>query len=233
MADGEDAPALATRQAALSARRAFMLQILGKPTSINVRKVLWTCVELDLPHTLAPHGIGFQPTDTPEFLALNPNGLVPVLRDGDFVLWESNTICRYLAAAHPPADLLPPAPRERARVEQWMDWQAGELNNAWRYAFMALVRQSPAHADAQALAASVANWNRHMAMLDAQLDKTGAFVTGADFTLADVVLGLSLNRWSMTPLPAASRPPTPALEAYHQRLLARPGYRQHGANGTP
>lgn len=210
-----------------------MLQILGKPGSINVRKVLWTCTELALPFDLQPYGTGFQPTDTPAFRALNPNALVPVILDEGFVLWESNTICRYLCAAHGRTDLLPSAPRERASVEQWMDWQAGELNNAWRYAFMALVRQSPAHADAQALATSVATWNRHMAILDAQLDKTGAFVTGANFTLADVVLGLSLNRWSMTPLPAASRPPTPALDAYHQRLLTRPGYRQHGANGTP
>jgi glutathione S-transferase len=210
-----------------------MLQILGKPSSINVRKVLWTCAELALPHTLLPHGAGFQPTDTPEFLALNPNGLVPVLRDGEFVLWESNTICRYLAGAHARGDLLPHASRARAIVEQWMDWQAGELNNAWRYAFMALVRRSPAHADAQAIAASIANWNRHMAMLDAQVSRTGAFVTGADFTLADVGLGLSLNRWLMTPLPADARPEMPALAAYQQRLLGRSGYRLHGANGTP
>jgi glutathione S-transferase len=210
-----------------------MLQILGKPSSINVRKVLWTCAELALPHTLVPYGAGFQTTDTPEFQALNPNALVPVIRDGEFVLWESNTICRYLAGAHARADLLPQAPRARAHVEQWMDWQAGELNNAWRYAFMALVRRSPAHAEAQAIAASIANWNRHMGMLDAQLSRTGAFVTGANFTLADVVLGLSLNRWLMTPMPPDTRPALPALAAYHQRLLERPGYRLHGANGTP
>jgi glutathione S-transferase len=207
-----------------------MLQVLGKPASINVRKVLWTCEELDLPHQLEAFGSGFQPTDTPAFLALNPNALVPVIRDGGFVLWESNTICRYLASAHEHAELLPRAPRERALVEQWMDWQGGELNNAWRYAFMALVRRSPAHADTVAVAASTANWNRHMAMLDAQLQQTGAFVTGARFTLADVVLGLSLNRWLMTPM---TRPALPALAAYHERLLERPGYRLHGANGTP
>lgn len=207
-----------------------MLQVLGKPTSINVRKVLWTCAELGLPHELQPFGAGFGPTDTPDFIALNPNAMVPVIRDGEFVLWESNAICRYLAGAHARADLLPTAPRERALVEQWMDWQAGELNNAWRYAFMGLVRRSPAHADADAIAAGIANWNRHMAMLDGQLQKTGAFATGTRFTLADVVLGLSLNRWSMTPM---QRPALPALAAYHERLLERPGYRQHGANGIP
>ncbi|HEY9239634.1 MAG TPA: glutathione S-transferase [Burkholderiaceae bacterium] len=210
-----------------------MLQVLGKPTSINVRKVLWTCTELDLAHTLQPYGAGFQPTDTPEFRALNPNALVPVVRDGDFVLWESNAICRYLAAAQGRDDLLPGAPRERARVEQWMDWQAGELNNAWRYAFMALVRKRPDPPDPEALAASLANWNRHMAMLDAQVERTGAFVVGAQFTLADVALGLSLNRWLATPFPPGARPELPALAAYQQRLLDRPGYRQHGANGIP
>jgi len=207
-----------------------MLQVLGKPTSINVRKVLWTCVELGLRPELQPFGAGFQPTDTPAFLALNPNAMVPVIRDGEFVLWESNAICRYLASAQRRDDLLPSVPRERALVEQWMDWQAGELNNAWRYAFMARVRRSPAHADPESIAASIANWNRHMAMLDAQLHQTGAFVTGTCFTLADVVLGLSLNRWSMTPM---ARPALPALAAYHERLLERPGYRLHGANGIP
>ncbi|HBK46617.1 MAG TPA: glutathione S-transferase, partial [Xanthomonadaceae bacterium] len=126
--------------------------------------------------------------------ALNPNALVPVLRDGGFVLWESNTICRYLAARERRGDLLPAEPRHRARVEQWMDWQATELNGAWRYAFMATVRRSPAHADPAAIAASVAAWNAAMAILDAQLARAGAWVLGDTFTLADIVLGLSVQR---------------------------------------
>jgi glutathione S-transferase len=207
-----------------------MLKILGKPTSINVRKVLWTCVEADIPHELEEWGSGYRATETPEFLALNPNAMVPVIRDGDFVLWESNTICRYLAARQARADLLPTDRQQRARVEQWMDWQATELNNAWRYAFMALVRKSAEHGDAQAVAKSVANWNRHMGMLEAQLTRTGAYAAGPAFTLADVVLGLSLNRWLMTPM---DRPDAPALKAYLARLNERPGFRQHGANGTP
>jgi glutathione S-transferase len=207
-----------------------MLQILGKPASINVRKVLWLCEELGLPCELQPWGSGLRPTDTPEFRALNPNGLVPVIRDGAFVLWESNVICRYLAAQHGRTDLLPGTPRERAGVEQWMDWQATELNNAWRYAFMALVRQSPAHTDASAIVASASQWNRHMAMLDDQLARTGAFVAGSTFTLADVVLGLSTNRWYMTPI---ERPDLPAVAAYFERLSQRPGYLLHGRNGAP
>ena len=206
------------------------LKLLGKSPSINVRKVLWLCAELALDVEHEPWGSGFRPTQTPEFLALNPNGMVPVLVDGDFVLWESNTICRYLAGREQRADLLPTAPAERARVEQWMDWQATELNNAWRYAFMALVRRSPAHADAQALAHSVAEWNRLMQMLDGQLARTSAFVAGEAFTLADIVLGVSANRWYLTPM---QRPPLPAVQARFERLAPRAGFLAHVGNGMP
>ena len=211
-----------------------MLQILGRPNSINVRKVQWLCDELGLPYELQAWGAGVRPTGEAEFLALNPNGLVPVLRetrpDGDFVLWESNTICRYLAGREQRADLLPNATHERAVVEQWMDWQAGELNNAWRYAFMHWVRKSPAHADPQAAAASAVQWHRHMAMLDQRLAHTGAYVAGPQFTLADIVLGLATCRWLMAPL---QRPPLPAVAAYVQRLRARPGFLKHADNGVP
>jgi len=206
-----------------------MLKLLGKATSINVRKVLWTCAELGL----APE---HDPCDgTPPVTAtLNPNRMVPVLVDGDFVLWESNAICRYLARCYPAQDgtpLLPAAPHAAALVEQWMDWQGGELNNSWRYAFMALVRRSPQHTDAAALAAGVANWHHHMAMLDAQLANTGPYVTGGDFTLADIVLGLSVQRWMMTPFDV--RPDYPAVSAYYEHLSTRPAFLAHGRNGVP
>lgn len=207
-----------------------MLRILGKSTSINVRKVLWLCEELGLPFELEEWGSGHRSTSEPEFLALNPNALVPVIRDGGQVLWESNTICRYLAGREQRDDLLPRAPAERARVEQWMDWQATELNNAWRYAFMARVRQSPEHADPAQIEASVREWNRRMGILDAQLARTGAHVAGDAFTVADIVVGLSVNRWKMTPM---ERPELPAVTAYLHRLEARPGFRRHGGNGIP
>ena len=207
-----------------------MLKILGKPTSINVRKVLWLCEELALPCELETWGAGFRDPDTPEFRALNPNALVPVVIDGDAVLWESNTICRYLAGKHGRTDLLPTEPLARARIEQWMDWQGGDLNNAWRYAYMNLVRHSPAHPDAQAVAASAASWNRHMAILERQLEKAGGFVAGPVFTLADIGLGLSVNRWLMTPI---ERPALPHVQAYYERLATRPAFRRHGCNGHP
>lgn len=205
-----------------------MLQILGKASSINVRKVFWTCVELGIPFEQESWGSGFRSTDVQEFRDLNPNAMVPVIRDGDFVLWESNTICRYLAARHERDDLYPRALERRAVVEQWMDWQATELNNSWRYAFMALVRKSAQHTDPDAIANGIAGWNRHMAILDERLSKTGAYVAGDGFTLADIVLGLSANRWLMTPMP---RPELPSVAAYVERLGAREGFRLHGANG--
>jgi glutathione S-transferase len=207
-----------------------MLKILGKAVSINVRKVLWLCEELALPFELEPWGAGQRDPDVPEFRALNPNALVPVIVDGDVVLWESNTICRYLAGRQGRDDLLPREPLPRARVEQWMDWQGGDLNNSWRYAFMSLVRQSPAHQDPQAVAASAASWNRHMGILERQLEKSGDFAAGPGFTLADIVLGLSVNRWFMTPI---ERPDLPRVQAYYDRLATRAGFRKHGRNGTP
>ncbi|MFL6676437.1 MAG: glutathione S-transferase family protein [Massilia sp.] len=199
-----------------------MLRIIGKASSINVRKVLWTCAET---------GRSYEREEWQDsFARLNPNAMAPVIVDDGFVLWESNTICRYLCAQGQGSVLLGTDARQRARVEQWMDWQATELNNAWRYAFMALVRNSPAHTDATQVAASVGNWNRHVGMLEAQLCSTGQFVTGEHFTLADVVLGLSVNRWLMTPM---ERPDYPALRSWFERLGERPGFLEHGRNGTP
>lgn len=205
------------------------LVVLGKPSSINVRKVLWTCAEIGLQPEVQPWGSGHRSTQTPEFLALNPNGLVPVLRDGERVLWESNTICRYLAGKHRRTDLLPDEPGQRAAVEQWMDWQATELNTAWRPAFSALVRHQ-ADWSAVQVSASIARWSELMHVLDRQLSATGAYAAGKRFTLADVVLGLSTVRWTMTPMP---RPSLPAVEAYLERLSQRPGFMAHGRNGLP
>ncbi len=207
-----------------------MLKILGKASSINVRKVLWTCHELGLDYLREDFGAGFQPTDTPEFKALNPNGMVPVLIDGDFVLWESNVICRYLAAREGRSDLFSTDLQTRALTEQWMDWQAGELNNSWRYAFPALARNSPQHTDETLIKAGVSDWNRHVQMIEEQLLRSGDYILGDSFTLADIPIGLSVNRWSMTPMP---RPALPAVTAYYERLNQREGFRLFGRNGTP
>ena len=119
-----------------------MLHILGKIPSINVRKVLWLCTELNLPFEQEDWGAGFRTTHDPAYLALNPNGLVPVIKDDDFVLWESNTIIRYLANRYGGDALYPAA---GARAGQWIDWQGADLNRSWVGAFLGLVRKSPDH----------------------------------------------------------------------------------------
>jgi glutathione S-transferase len=206
-----------------------MLKILGRTSSINVRKVLWACAELDLAYEREDWGTGFRATSEPEFQALNPNRLVPVIQDGDFVLWQSNSIIRYLAATYGAEVFYPTAPRERARVDQWIDWQATELNISWSYAFLGLSRRSPAHQDPAAIAASCAAWAGTMAILERQLQTTGAFVAGERFSLADIPVGLSVHRWFGTPM---TRPDYPAVSAYYERLSQRPGFLVHGRNGV-
>lgn len=207
-----------------------MLQILGKATSINVRKVLWTCEELQLSFEQEDWGSGFRSTETPDFLALNPNAMVPVINDDGFVLWESNSIIRYLAARYDGSHLYPTDPQARARIDQWIDWQASELNRAWSYAFLALVRKSTAHQDPEAIAASSANWSKHIGILNRQIESTGAFVAGQHFSLADIPVALSINRWFSTPL---DHPDFPAVSDYFERLGQRPGFLAYCRNGTP
>lgn len=207
-----------------------MLKILGRASSINVRKVLWICDELGIPFEREEWGEGFQSPKEEAFKALNPNALIPVILDDDFILWESNTIIRYLANAYGGEWLYPQNPRQRARVDQWIDWQATELNTAWRYAFMSLVRHSPAHQDLTLLAAACKGWEYTMGILNQQLEKTGAYVSGDNFSLADIPVGLSVNRWYETPLDHAE---FPAVRAYYERLTARKGYAAWGRNGTP
>ncbi|SEI18178.1 glutathione S-transferase family protein [Pseudomonas asplenii] len=207
-----------------------MLQILGKASSINVRKVLWTCAELQIPFERQDWGSGFRDTGTAEFMALNPNAMVPVIDDDGFVLWESNTIIRYLANRTNALHLYPADAKARARVDQWMDWQATDFNKSWGYAFLSLIRQSAAHQDPEALAEGCRQWTRHMAILERQLDTTGAYVSGREFSLADIPIGLSVNRWFETPL---AHPDFPAVNAYYERLSQRAGFRLYGRNGMP
>jgi glutathione S-transferase len=207
-----------------------MLKILGRTSSLNVRKVLWTCDELGLAYEREDWGTGFASTKSPEFLALNPNGLVPVLIDEQGALYESNTICRYLAARFGHGHLLPIEPRPRAGVEQWMDWQATDLNPTWGYAFLALGRPTPGYDDPAKIAASVEAWNKAMTILDQRLQETGAHAAGHDFTLADVVLGVSVHRWIRTPMARAN---LPAVEAYYARLKQRPAFGRWALDAVP
>lgn len=198
-----------------------MLRIIGKASSINVRKVLWACDEI---------GIAYVRTDDGPEMRQNPNGLVPVIADGDFVLWESNTILRYLAHKWAARALLPEDPQRRAEVERWIDWQATEFNTAWRYAFSAIVRRNPAFHDAAQIEASRREWNRMAGIVETQLEATGGYIAGRAFSLADIPIGLSINRWIVTPM---DKPSLPHVDAYYERLASRPGFLKHGRNGIP
>jgi len=205
------------------------MRLLGRLSSINVRKVAWTCEEAGLDFTQEDWGRGFRPVTDPEFLALNPHALIPVLVDGGTILWESNSIVRYVAAKAGRADLLPADPAGRALVEQWMDWQAIELNGSWTYALNALLRKSPDHQDPARIAASLAEWDRLMGVLDRRFAES-AHVAGPDFTVADIVIGLSVHRWRSMP---RDLPQFPAVAAYYDRLNQRPAFAKYGPGCGP
>lgn len=201
------------------------MKILGRVSSLNVRKVLWTCAELGLEPEREDWGTGFRAVTEPGFVALNPNAQIPVLVDGDFVLWESNTIIRYLCNGYGGDRLYPAEAKARACVDQWIDWQASELNPSWVYAFQAIVRNSPLHADAALVERSLRQWTQMMTILDHQLEMTDGHVAGVDFSLADVPVGVSVARWFATPI---RHKPLPAVDAYLERLKARPGFQAFG-----
>jgi glutathione S-transferase len=208
-----------------------MLKVYGRANSINVRKVLWIAEEIGIPFEREDWGRGFRPVSDPEFLALNPLAVVPAIDDDGFVLSESNTIARYLAAKHGRTDLLPADLQGRAIVERWMDWQSQEFNNSYRAAVLAILFKSPLPGGQEAIDASLADWPKKLAMVEDQLRQTGSYIAGPEFTLADVAIGLAVNRWFMTP--TGEKPEFPAVSAYYDRLAERPAFRKHGRNGSP
>ena len=128
-----------------------MLRIWGRTNSINVQKVLWCCAELDLPFERIDAGMAFGIVETPEYRALNPNGRIPTLEDNGYVLWESNTIVRYLAMKHGLGALCPSDLAARFDAERWMDWQLTTLDRPVRNVFWALVRTAPEKRDPAAV----------------------------------------------------------------------------------
>lgn len=208
-----------------------MLKIYGRANSINVRKVLWTADEIGIPFEREDWGRGFRPLSDPEFQALSPFGLIPVIDYDGFILGESNAIIRYLAAARARDDLLPTEPKARAVIESWMEWQGIEVSNALRGAVMANVFNVKLPGGQEVVDASLSEWPKLMAVIEDQLRKTGAYIAGAEFTLADICIGLAVNRWFLTP--TGTKPDFPAMTAYEERLAQRPAYLRHGRNGTP
>ena len=202
-----------------------MLRLWGRLTSVNVQKVVWTADELGLACDRREAGGAQGVVDTPEYRRMNPNGLVPVIEDDGFVLWESNAIVRYLAAKHGAGTLWPDDARRRADVDRWMEWQSTTFTPAMRDAFWQTVRIPADKRDPAVIEASRAASEKAAAILDAHLAgrELVAGAAGAPFPPADIVLGCAAPRW--LPLPLA-REPRPQLERWYADLGARPGARQ-------
>ena len=204
-----------------------MLRIWGRANSSNVMKVLGTCEELGGPFERIDAGGAFGRTKEPDYLAKNPNALVPTIEEPDgFVLWESNAIIRYLARTRTPGNTLYPAdPRSAADCDRWMDWQLGALNAPMTTIFFTHVRIPEPDRDyaaaGKARDAAEALWG----MVEAKLG-TNPFLCGADLTIADIALGIYVHRWFALPI---ERKPMPALNAWYGRLKRRPGYVAHAA----
>ena len=195
-----------------------MVRVLGRVTSINVRKVLWALDELGIGYEREDWGLPLRDPNVPEFLALNPNGQVPVLIEDDGkALWESNGLLVYLAQTR--HGLLPKERCALGLALQWLGWQASELNPPWGYAVNALLRRTPGYDDEERIADSIRRWAAKMRILEAELALGHAFVAGDQFSIADIALGLSCHRWFMTPF---DRSDLPATEDYYRRLRARP-----------
>ncbi|MGN6579856.1 MAG: glutathione S-transferase family protein [Bordetella sp.] len=195
-----------------------MLKIWGRLSSVNVQKVMWTVRELALPHERIEAGGQFGVVDTPEYLRMNPNGQIPVIDDGGFVLWESNAIVRYLSSRYGEGSLWPADSRARADTDRWMDWQATEWQPAMVQAFLGLIRTPQEKRDHAAIAASTAKSNAKALMLEGILQNR-EFVGGSQITMGDIVLGCAAHRWLGIPM---ERPATPALSAWYRRLMMRP-----------
>jgi glutathione S-transferase len=204
------------------------LQIWGRLSSINVRKVVWCAQELGLAYQRIDAGRQFGIVQTPAYRALNPNGLVPTIEDdasgSRFQLWESNVIVRYLCARHALGRLYREALTERFDAERWMDWQQTTLNPAGREAFVQWIRTPAAKRDPAAAARSVQATEPLMTLLDAHL-ATRAHMCGESFTMADIPIGCELHRWFGMPPALYARPPWPHLERYFAALGARPAAR--------
>jgi glutathione S-transferase len=200
-----------------------MIKLWGRRSSSNVQKVLWCCDELGIDYQQVDVGGPFGGTDTEAYGRLNPNRLVPTIEDGDFVLWESNAILRYLNDKYGDGRLLPTTAEGRAEADRWLFWDQSTLTRSVFPVFFAMVRTPQAERDPAKLERDIAAAAKTLAILDGHLaDK--AYVAGEAFGLGDIALGIWTHRWFALDI---TRPPLPKLEAWYHRLTDRLAYRGH------
>jgi glutathione S-transferase len=197
-----------------------MLKIWGRNNSVNVQKVLWCCEELGLKYERLDAGGQFGVVNTPQYRALNPNGLVPTLEDGPFVLWESNAIVRYLAAKHGAGKLCPEDLKIRAEADKWMDWQCTTFWPAFRPLFWNLVRTPVDQRDEKAMEESRLRAAEILGYLDAHLKNRG-YVAGDELTMGDIPIGCAVWRWYGLKIEG---PELASLQRWFDHLRQRPAY---------
>ena len=198
------------------------ITLWGRLSSCNVQKAVWALEELELPYEHVPLGGQFGGTDDPDYRALNPNGLVPTLRDEHLVVWESHAVVRYLSAEYGSGLLFPMEARDRAAVDQWTDWTATTFQPAWIGLFWNKVRTPVAQQDAAAIGRSLATTVRCFELLERRLAEA-PYLGGRSFSYADIAAGVSLYRWSTM---AIERPELPHVAAWQERLNQRAAFRK-------
>ena len=200
-----------------------MLKVWGRKDSSNVQKVVWCCDELGVPFERMDIAGAFGGNREKPYLDLNPNGLVPTIEDEGFVLWESNSILRYLVEKYGRGRLLPVTMEARASANRWMDWQLTAMNPFMVALFQGLIRQSEAERDP----AAVERARRHAAdkwkMVDDYL-KEDPYLAGDTFSMGDIPLGVWAHRWFNLSI---DRPQLPRVEQWYARLCERPAYQKN------
>jgi len=203
-----------------------MLKMWGRNTSSNVQKAMWAVGELKLPHERIDVGGTFGKTKEPFYLAMNPNSLVPVLEEEDgFTMWESNSICRYLAAKHTSRVLEPADLKIRARAHMWMDWQLSVMGPAITPVFWGLIRTPPEKRDANAIAAGKEKTIAAVKMMEEQLGRT-QYLASNEFSYGDIPVGIAIYRY-MQLIP--ERPATPSLDRWYAAISSRPAFKEQVA----
>lgn len=200
-----------------------MLQLLGRANSVNVKKVTWCAAELGLELPRVDKGGPFGGLDAPDFLARNPNGLIPCLIDGDRCVWESNAIVRYLVAVYGNGALQGASAIERSQADQWMDWVLSTISAPFRNLFINLVRTAPEKRDAVAMENGRLVTAERLAIADAWL-AAHPWLSGDAFGMGDIPLGCYAYGWFEMPI---ERPELPHLADWYARLQAREEYRRH------
>jgi len=200
-----------------------MLEIWGRPYSSNVIPVIWAASECGIDYKLKLAGGSFGQIGTPEFAAMNPNRLIPTIRDGDFTLWESHVIVRYLCGKYAMGTLCPEDMQQRAVADQWMEWSGTRAFTPVIQMFFATVRTEPAERDPANIKVHSDEAADVLRILENHLHNRD-YVAGDQFTMGDIPLGAVAYRYFNVD---ANRPKLPNIEAWYARLCERPAYQKH------